>query len=113
MIRNALFSRYQSSDDLDDPLELLKFDHLDHCVDSIRQSLMCNADISVIPFQWIEEEQQLAARATVPHVCRNFTRIQRWAQERAVSGLPDMKHRELNDPLDPDTWMAGFSGERQ
>ena len=109
MIRRKLFSEYDYEPNLKDSPNTLDFEHLDHCVDSIRQSLMCTADISVIPFQWIEEKKQLAARATIPHVCRDFQQIQEWAKTRAVHEL-DMNSREMNDPLDPDTWLPGFSG---
>jgi len=109
MIRKSLFSVYDKEYDTKDTLKLLSFEHLDHCIDSIRQSLMCSADISVIPFQWIEEKEQLAARATVPHVCRDFDQIQEWARKRAVYHPLDVHYREMNDPLDSDTWLPGFS----
>jgi hypothetical protein len=53
--------------------------HVDHCIDGLRQSTMCNADITPNVFQWSEKVQEVRARATVVHECRNFEKIKQWA----------------------------------
>ncbi|KAL1700504.1 hypothetical protein EV121DRAFT_295148 [Schizophyllum commune] len=62
--------------------DLLEFEHLNHCVDSIRQSLMCASDISVNVWQWSEHYQGLVGRVNVAHSCRNFDKLREWARER-------------------------------
>ena len=80
--------------------ELLGREHIDHCIDSIRQSLTCNADISVLTWSWDVREQRNIPQAEVPHVCRRFDKLQEWAEARAVSQDWDSTFRELHDPLD-------------
>ena len=63
--------------------------HITHCVNSIRQSLMCASDISTIPFN----VQSIVIKGThttpkrlpsfdVQHSCRNFTKIKEWTRAR-------------------------------
>lgn len=84
--------------------------HIDHCVDAIRQSLMCSADITPLTWLWDEEKKQALAKATLVHTCRRFDKIQEWAEQHRYSELMDRFHRAVNDPLDPQTWIDGFSG---
>lgn len=53
--------------------------HVDHCVNSVRQSLMCSADISTIHWSWVEEDQFWEADPQTVHTCRNFEAIRDWA----------------------------------
>ncbi len=112
MIRKALHPEYYKPQNPGPAGEdgLLGPHHIDHCVDAIRQSLMCSVDVSVLVWTWLPERQAHFERATVPHTCRNFEKIQEWGREHRVSGPFDREFRELNDPLDPSTWTEGFSG---
>lgn len=49
--------------------------HLDHCIDTIRQTMVCNADITPLVVQWSEELQEFRSRATVVHECRDFDKV--------------------------------------
>lgn len=59
-------------------------EHLDHCIDVLRQSLMCAADITPNVFQYSPKHGQVRPRSTVLHECRDFDRIKKWAVERDV-----------------------------
>jgi hypothetical protein len=48
--------------------------------------------------------------ARLPHRCRNFNDIHKWPKEYAYLGAMGLHHREMNDPLNPEIWMDGFSG---
>ncbi|KAK8036426.1 Cyclochlorotine biosynthesis protein O [Apiospora marii] len=72
------------------------FMHIMHCVDALRQSIMCNVDLSIIPFQ------------VGDHMCRNFEVVQDWAREHAMADEWDHEYRPVNDPLDSDTWAPGW-----
>ncbi|KDR66681.1 hypothetical protein GALMADRAFT_80543, partial [Galerina marginata CBS 339.88] len=63
--------------------------HIGHCLDSIRQSLICSADVSVLVWQWNEELQKNIRRHDVPHTCRKFNKIQAWAKERELRQFDD------------------------
>ncbi|KAK7696234.1 hypothetical protein QCA50_000887 [Cerrena zonata] len=56
-------------------------DHLSHCVDNIRQSLMCSSDISVIVWQWDDAAQVASPRMDTVHSCRNFDKVVEWAKD--------------------------------
>ncbi|UJO20680.1 Cyclochlorotine biosynthesis protein O [Fulvia fulva] len=54
----------------------------DHCVDSLRQALMCNADIS--PISWhvnVPFNRGIYPRLATTHTCKDFSQIQKWAAE--------------------------------
>jgi hypothetical protein len=113
MIRKALSPEYypHTMPGPDGEDELLGFHHINHCVDAIRQSLICTVDVTPLVWQWSEERQMLVEKATTVHTCRNFEKVQEWAAKRMVRHDFDVKHREMNDPLDPQTWENGFHGK--
>ncbi|KAH8093877.1 hypothetical protein BXZ70DRAFT_897114 [Cristinia sonorae] len=55
-------------------------DHMSHCMDNIRQSLMCAADISLVVWQWVEESQRASIMMNTVHSCRNYDKIADWAK---------------------------------
>ncbi|KAK4222474.1 hypothetical protein QBC38DRAFT_375052 [Podospora fimiseda] len=58
------------------------FRHWDHCIDSIRQTLMCHADVSPIPFHVnVPVNQGIFPRLATTHTCKNFTKLQEWAKQ--------------------------------
>ena len=82
--------RYSARDEM--TVKEVPFDEEDlaQCVDSIRQTLMCNADISTIHWEWNEEQQRAKPRSTNTHTCRNFGAIQQWALDHQVGDGFDM-----------------------
>ncbi|KAF7422778.1 hypothetical protein PC9H_010937 [Pleurotus ostreatus] len=57
-----------------------------HCIDSIRQSLMCSSDVSLLVWQWDEATQQSRIRNDVVHRCRDFDNVKGWALHRQLKG---------------------------
>ncbi|KAL1860561.1 hypothetical protein VTK73DRAFT_7288 [Phialemonium thermophilum] len=56
-------------------------DHIaDHCINHIRQSLQCHADLT--PMEWRLSGSKVILKTDTPHTCRNFDRIHAWAQSR-------------------------------
>lgn len=58
------------------------FDHVDHCVNAIRESLMCSADISVNTFEYDAYLNRSVPRLDTWHTCRDFGKVQDWAKQR-------------------------------
>ncbi|KAK2052712.1 hypothetical protein LY76DRAFT_526127 [Colletotrichum caudatum] len=56
--------------------------HVAHCIDSIRLSLECHADLSVVPQRWADGWLEPWPVVESDHVCRNYTKIQEWAHGR-------------------------------
>ncbi|KAK6969383.1 hypothetical protein R3P38DRAFT_3243499 [Favolaschia claudopus] len=59
-------------------------EHVSHCVDWLRESIMCHVDISVIVWQWNDRVKQSTPKARIPHVCRKFEPIWEWGRENAM-----------------------------
>ncbi|PGH37038.1 hypothetical protein GX50_00021 [[Emmonsia] crescens] len=83
--------------DPDDALET----HIGHCVDIIRQQLMCTADIGVFGQWWVEGVGPFVDFNTV-HKCRNFEEIRKWAEKHQISNETDKPQRRPGDVVLPD-----------
>jgi len=51
---------------------------LDHCIDNIRQTVMCYSDVSTIPWKWHERVQGEFPDAHTTHICRDFDALTEW-----------------------------------
>jgi len=58
--------------------------HTDHCIDILRQSVMCTIDMNPMGFEWDERRQINLPRLTGAHTCRNFDKIQQWARDHRM-----------------------------
>ncbi|OAG09274.1 tat pathway signal sequence [Paraphaeosphaeria sporulosa] len=61
--------------------------HDAHCVDLIRQTLMCHADISPVTWEWNERMGMALPSAKTMHVCRRWEPIWEWAVEHRAVGM--------------------------
>jgi hypothetical protein len=60
--------------------------HVSHCLDIIRQQLMCTADTGLLGQVWWDVNQPKAfVDFNTDHKCKNFDAIRQWAQERQIS----------------------------
>ncbi|KAI0898665.1 hypothetical protein F4806DRAFT_459218 [Annulohypoxylon nitens] len=67
---------YQHVDTFQDPPEMI-WEHVDHCIDLLRQVLMCNGDVGLIFYTDVGKRQPVA-RVSTMHMCRNFSEITDW-----------------------------------
>ncbi|KAI1128591.1 hypothetical protein F5Y10DRAFT_240115 [Nemania abortiva] len=79
--------------------DLLGIEHLDHCLDMLRQSVMCNSDITPTTFARTSPRARMKVVAEVVHTCRNFANIQQWAWNRRLSTELDRDTLVTDDPL--------------
>ncbi|KAL4889700.1 hypothetical protein BDV59DRAFT_104749 [Aspergillus ambiguus] len=54
----------------------LSIEHLDHCIDTICQSLMCSADISVVSWKWDTKAHRSFPIKSSTHTCRDSETVQ-------------------------------------
>ncbi|KAF9554912.1 hypothetical protein CPC08DRAFT_712486 [Agrocybe pediades] len=73
--------------------------HLDHCIEIMRQNLMCNADVGIISYDWIAGYELPFPDFNTYHKCRNFDNILEWASEHRVH-LPPSHIRRLGNEVD-------------
>lgn len=57
----------------------------DHCVDSIRQSLMCSANPSLITYNWREDMSGPEPQFLAKRECVNWEKLDSWAGDRMVN----------------------------
>ncbi|KAH8796881.1 hypothetical protein DL96DRAFT_1643436 [Flagelloscypha sp. PMI_526] len=76
-----------------DRADFLHPDHISHCIDSIRQALQCNADVTPLPWQWVPEVSEYRGRLGIPHVCRDFDKIREWARPRKLKAKVNQTYR--------------------
>lgn len=55
----------------------------DHCINYIRQSAMCHADIGLSTWHWRPNDPMPHADM-MPHTCRNWAAIDAWAKDHKV-----------------------------
>ena len=65
--------------------ELMGMEHLSHCLDALRQSLMCSADVTPLPWAWDAAAGEAKEVAEVQHTCRDFDAIRAWAKENRLT----------------------------
>lgn len=96
MVRKYFYpARYNTSViNPDGTVNFKKWLHMDHCIDSIRQSLMCSSDVAMHSYSWLDEFKYNQVNFGTVHQCRNFDKIREWAKERAVKLEGYQKHVE-------------------
>lgn len=58
-----------------------------HCLDMLRQQLMCTADTGVLGQIWIAGPEPFVDFNT-KHKCRNFEAVRQWAEDHQIHDLP-------------------------
>jgi hypothetical protein len=62
------------------------FFHADHCLESLRQAVMCSADVSIYTLEWTPHSKyKPAVRVPQPHACVDWEALHGWMGERAAS----------------------------
>ncbi|KAF2245318.1 hypothetical protein BU26DRAFT_409759, partial [Trematosphaeria pertusa] len=53
--------------------------HLEHCVETIRQALMCNMGMGLVTFHWVEGLEEPYSDYNTYHQCRDPDAVLDWA----------------------------------
>ncbi|RDW64667.1 hypothetical protein BP6252_10318 [Coleophoma cylindrospora] len=66
--------------------------HTDHCLEILRKSIECNADIGVFTLYKHADDQLPWPELNTWHTCRNFDKIRDWAMENTIGNVqrPDV-----------------------
>ncbi|KAG1820566.1 uncharacterized protein BJ212DRAFT_1297934 [Suillus subaureus] len=57
--------------------------HLDDCIELIRQSIMCNAEVVMITWDWVKNHSKPYPNFNTRHACRKFDNVMDWAVQHA------------------------------
>ncbi|KAG2148152.1 uncharacterized protein EDB93DRAFT_1250210 [Suillus bovinus] len=58
--------------------------HLDHCIELLRQVIMCRGEVTMITYDWVEGVKDPFPNFNIPHRCRNFEKAWDWVVEHQV-----------------------------
>ncbi|KAG2346599.1 hypothetical protein BDR05DRAFT_959527 [Suillus weaverae] len=85
LLRKASWPEYYGPKDISfqDTPEVVRM-HLDHCIEMIRQNIMCNADVTMITWDWVQRHSFPYPNFNTRHQCRNYEKILDWAVKHAV-----------------------------
>ncbi|KAI9734739.1 MAG: hypothetical protein M1818_006726 [Claussenomyces sp. TS43310] len=73
--------------------------HLDHCIDLIRQALMCAADITPFVFGRDPRDGKLHGMTSNTHTCRDWDPIEQWAAAHPIVTGYNVTKLIEHDPL--------------
>ncbi|MCJ1249426.1 hypothetical protein MMC30_006650 [Trapelia coarctata] len=68
--------------------DLARQHHFDHCIDYLRQVIMCHGDVTPVTFERKEEGGLFNPHHKTVHQCRNFEKIFDWAADRNTTKMP-------------------------
>lgn len=92
LIRRVIYTDYYGQ-----PEEEMVWTHLEHCMEDLRQTIMCKADFSLLTYDWIPNYRKPWPNFKMDHECVDWKAFDDWAGERSFS-LFDQKslvHPEL------------------
>ncbi|KIJ48692.1 hypothetical protein M422DRAFT_162401, partial [Sphaerobolus stellatus SS14] len=81
--------------------DMLEPKHAFHCVEYIRQALMCNPDVSMNVWNWYDDLKGVRGSSHQAHTCVNFSKLQEWARERQISKFINTTEYIEDDLPDP------------
>ncbi|EED19812.1 conserved hypothetical protein [Talaromyces stipitatus ATCC 10500] len=92
-LRKAIWFNYphyrNNGDEFRDPQPVLEM-HLYHCLETLRQSIMCHADPGVVGYKFVRgREQRPYPDFNTPHKCRDWRGMIDWAYRHMVPGHPE------------------------
>ncbi|KUJ11014.1 uncharacterized protein LY89DRAFT_688977 [Mollisia scopiformis] len=65
-------------------LESWRMQHVDHCLEIIRNRVACTADLGIVPFMWYGPNGKLAGDMARMHTCSNYDAIRKFVTEKGV-----------------------------
>ncbi|KAK9855510.1 uncharacterized protein MYU51_001997 [Penicillium brevicompactum] len=102
--------------------------HIEHCIDNIRQNIMCKADVALLTFSWDKDDRAPKPNFVVEHECANWEKVDHWAKEHAFDifdettlvhptlgpSFPEAEYKKTGKiPGHPDFYPNEYHGEDQ
>ncbi|EEA27360.1 hypothetical protein TMatcc_004355 [Talaromyces marneffei ATCC 18224] len=93
-LRKAVWFNYphykdNNGDEFRDPQHVLEM-HLYHCLETLRQSIMCHADPGIVGYKFVRgREHRPYPDFNTPHKCRDWRGMVDWAYRHSVPGHPE------------------------
>ncbi|GAB1316862.1 hypothetical protein MFIFM68171_07072 [Madurella fahalii] len=98
VLRRFSYFHYNFTNEYDTPLKNVPFHyrriHVDHCVDYLRNRLMCLSDMGIIPYFWYENEGDLVGDMSRTFTCRNYESVRQFVKANAQKADGRVKPKE-------------------
>ncbi|KAF2722905.1 hypothetical protein K431DRAFT_220920, partial [Polychaeton citri CBS 116435] len=77
--------------------------HLEHCVETLRQNIMCHGDISLLTNNWVEGRDMPYPNFNTIHTCKKWDTLVEWNMNRdaTVEWVDGQGKKVLTPPLKP------------
>lgn len=66
-------------------------EHKNHCVEELRQSLMCQPDLNIYTYHWVKATDAPYGNLFTPHKCVDWMALNEWTTERIIKESSGMK----------------------
>ncbi|KAK7421541.1 hypothetical protein QQZ08_009886 [Neonectria magnoliae] len=110
MVRKSLYFNYEHYEALGGHAfkndgEIFRL-HLTHCLDTIRQVLMCNVDTGVLGQVWVNPDEPMAfPDFNTKHMCKNYDDVKEWAGKLQAPPNDEVPDDYLAMPKDGDVLL--------
>ncbi|KAF4998983.1 hypothetical protein FGRMN_2782 [Fusarium graminum] len=84
LLRHLAWAEYHRNGTAKKPFSELHWIHVSHCTDILMQNLMCNGNLDIITFNWVETQTNPFPDFAVNHQCRDFDAIYEWQDKHSV-----------------------------
>ncbi|EMR64860.1 hypothetical protein UCREL1_8172 [Eutypa lata UCREL1] len=77
--------------------------HLEHCVETLRQTLMCHGDITLLTYNWVEGREMPYPNFNTLHTCKKWDKLIEWNMHRdvTVEWVDGFGKKMLSPPIKP------------
>lgn len=79
--------------------------HYEHCLDIIRQRLMCTADSGIVTFRWVKGTPNPYPDFNTRHQCRSWEKLTNFAKSRAGGYISDDYMWPNEPPKGDPAWL--------
>ncbi|KAK0721752.1 hypothetical protein B0T26DRAFT_673540 [Lasiosphaeria miniovina] len=87
LLRRFSYFHYNYTNEYDAPLKDVPYHyrriHADHCVDYLRNRLMCLSDMGLIPYFWLGRDGDLVGDMSRTFTCRNYESVRQFVKAKA------------------------------
>ena len=73
--------------------------HYEHCVDYLRQGIMCQYDTGIIPYNWVRDNEQPTPNGNTKHKCVDWAAVQTALKGLAVEMPQDFRWTQPADAV--------------
>ncbi|KAL7941842.1 hypothetical protein V8C42DRAFT_360542 [Trichoderma barbatum] len=89
-VRENIYSDYYAM-----PPKKFHDQHIFHCIDHLREIIMCHGNVAVHTFEWKDEYTFPSMKSQTQHVCRKWEPIVQWTKDKSPDrsdGGPILQH---------------------